>query len=90
MKQDKLNYLVRPLHNYVTKEKIEIVVRLSQKLKVLAGYWRNFWQKAGEFNHFLFVTLVMQRSLSFTINNLICPVCIFILCVRLIQNKGKS
>ena len=59
--------LTRPLHNYVAKEKIEIVARLSQKLKVIAGYWRNFWQKAGEFNHFLFVTLVMQRSLNITL-----------------------
>ena len=48
----------------MAKEKIEIVARLSQKLMVIASYWRNFWQKAGEFNHFLLVTIVMQRSLQ--------------------------
>lgn len=47
----------------MAKEKIEIVARLSQKLKIIAGYWRNFWQKAGEFNHFLLVTIVLQGSL---------------------------
>ena len=65
---------MRPLHNYMAKEKIEVVARLNQKLKVIAGYWRNFRQKAGEFNHFLFVTLIMQRSLIlFCINFISLP-----------------
>ena len=39
------NLLVRPLHNYMAKEKIEIVARMSQKLMVIARYWRTIGKK---------------------------------------------
>ena len=47
----------------MAKEKIEKICQIVSKIEGIASYWRNYWQKAGEFNHLLFVTLFMQRYL---------------------------
>ena len=54
---------MRPLHNYMAKEKIEKIYQIESKSEGNSPLLANNWRKVGGFNHFLLVIIVMQRSL---------------------------
>ena len=51
------------MHNYVAKEKIEKIYQIEPKIEGNSPLLAKFLAKSWCSNHFLFVTLIMQRSL---------------------------